>query len=109
MFRRLQAATAAFFAGTNTPAVPIEQGESESMTGTTALPPNWTRMWGEAGVTTPADRLAAVYACVNVIASSISAMPLQLFRKAGDRRERETAHPLARLLEGSPNEVMTWP
>jgi HK97 family phage portal protein len=109
VFRRLQAATAAFFAGPNTPAVPIEQGESESTAGTLSLPPNWSRMWGEAGVTTSADRLAAVYACVNVIASSIAAMPLQLFRKAGDRRERETAHPLARLLDGAPNEVMTWP
>lgn len=74
------------------------------------LPPGWARMWGENSPgTTSADRLAAVYACVNVIASSISAMPLQLFRKTGATRERETSHPLARLLESAPNEVMTWP
>lgn len=108
MFRRLKAASSAFFAATNTPAVPVETAAEET-NGTMSLPPNWSRMWGDSQTsTTPADRLAAVYACVNVIASSISAMPLQLFRKSGDRRERETEHPLARLLDSAPNEVMTW-
>ena len=76
--------------------------------GTTSLPPNWAKMWGGDGGTSSADRLAAVYGCVQVIATSIAAMPLQLYRKKGDQREKETGHPLARLLEGRPNEVMTW-
>lgn len=110
MFRRLKAASTAFFAATNTPAVPVETTTEDNPTGTMSLPPNWAKMWGDSSPgTTSADRLAAVYACVNVIASSISAMPLQLFRKNGNTRERETSHPLARLLDGAPNEVMTWP
>lgn len=109
MFRRLKAAASAFVAGSNTPAVPLEPDETGSETGTMSLPPNWSRMWGNDSTTTTTDRLAAVYACVNVIATSIAAMPLQLFRKVGDRRERESAHPMARLLDGAPNEAMTWP
>lgn len=110
MFRRLKAAASAFVAGPTTPAVPLEPEESASDAGTVSLPPNWAKAWGEAREGGgPSDRLAAVYGCVNVIASSITAMPLQLFRKVGDRRERETGHPLARLLDASPNEAMTWP
>ncbi|MEK7952773.1 phage portal protein [Luteolibacter soli] len=111
MFSRLKAAATVLFTGQNTPAVPVDGGDegTDSDVGTTSLPPNWAKMWGGDGAgTSSADRLAAVYGCVQVIATSIAAMPLQLYRKNGDRREKETAHPLARLLEGRPNEVMTW-
>jgi HK97 family phage portal protein len=71
---------------------------------------DWRRMWGDGdGGTSSADRLAAVYGCVSVIASSIAAMPLQLYRSTGDKRERERKHRLAGFLADAPNEAMTWP
>ncbi len=88
--------------------MPVDDDVPASDTGSLSLPPNWAKMWGKDEAST-ADRLAAVYGCVNVIASSIAAMPLQLYRKTGERREREGDHPLARLLDGAPNEAMTWP
>lgn len=55
-----------------------------------------------------AERLAAVWACVHVIASSITAMPLHLYRQSGKTRERVSDHALASLLSGQPTPAMTW-
>lgn len=65
------------------------------------------RMFSE-NSTRQADQLAAVYGCVQVISSTIAAMPLNLTRKKGETRERETNHPMAKRLAGVPNEAMTW-
>ena len=43
--------------------------------GSLGLGPDWRQMWGGDEGTVSADRLAAVYGWVNVIASSIAAMP----------------------------------
>lgn len=67
----------------------------------------WSRLFKNDGAKA-SDSLAAVYGCVNVISSSISAMPLQLFRKGPGGREREANHPVAKLLATWPNEAMTW-
>jgi HK97 family phage portal protein len=67
----------------------------------------WRRHFS-ANNTRASDRLAAVYGCVAVISSTIAAMPLHLYRKRGDVRERAGDHPLGRLLAGRPNEAMTW-
>lgn len=67
----------------------------------------WSRLFKNDGAKA-SDSLAAVYGCVNVISSSISAMPLQLFRKGPGGREREANHPVAKLLATRPNEAMTW-
>jgi len=67
---------------------------------------HWHRLFG--GDEATAERIAAVYACVYVIASTIAAMPLQLYRKQGETRSREHDHPLAKFLRGTPNGAMTW-
>jgi HK97 family phage portal protein len=68
----------------------------------------WARMFRDSHATS-ADRLAAVYACAQVISSSIAAMPLHLYRADGDNREKITDHPIAQLLTETPNAAMTWP
>lgn len=54
------------------------------------------------------ERIAAVFACANVIASSIAAMPLHLYRRNGESRERADEHPMARFLREAPNRVTGW-
>jgi HK97 family phage portal protein len=109
VFRRIRAATAAFVASSNTPAVPVEAPATGGTLDVTAPVSNWQRLWGDGdGATSSADRLAAVYGCVSVIASSIAAMPLQLYKSDGARRERERKHRLAGFLGDAPNEAMTW-
>jgi HK97 family phage portal protein len=109
VFRRIRAAAAAFTASTTTPAVPLESGTQGGSLDVTAPISDWRRLWGDGDAgTTAADRLAAVYGCVSVIASSIAAMPLQLYRQDGEKRERERKHRLAGFLADAPNEAMTW-
>lgn len=50
-----------------------------------------------------AMRIAAVYACVRVIAESVAQLPLKLYRKTPAGPEEVTDHPAARLLTGEPN------
>ncbi len=59
--------------------------------------------------TTPASamQIAAVYACVRVIATNIASLPLVLMRRDGDRRDVAENHPLHDLLRWSPNPEMT--
>ena len=89
---------------------PAKPAASEGDFGTGLDGPNgayWARMFGGTGAS--ADRLAAVFGCVQVIASSITAMPVHLTRSAGNKRERVENHPVARLLATAPNGAMTWP
>lgn len=87
--------------------IPAEPAEEEVPLGSVSGE-FWRRMFG--GDEATAERIAAVYACVYVIASTISAMPLQLYRKDGEgKRQRVTDHPLAKLLREAPNGAMTWP
>lgn len=50
-----------------------------------------------------AMQLAAVYACVNILASSLAQLPLHVMRKDGKQVEPARDHPLYYLLHDSPN------
>lgn len=52
-------------------------------------------------------RIAAVFACLRVIAEGVAQVPLKLYREAGRSREPARAHPLYRLLHRRPNSFMT--
>ncbi len=52
-------------------------------------------------------RLAAVFACVRVLAESVGQLPLHLFKQTGATREPATDHPLYSLLAVAPNEFQT--
>jgi HK97 family phage portal protein len=63
-----------------------------------------------AGQTVNADTaltLGAVFACVRVLAESTATLPLLLYRRNGDDKERATEHPLYALLHDAPNDEMT--
>lgn len=65
----------------------------------------------EAGIRVPADTsmsLSAVWGCVNLIAGSISSLPLQVYRGTDEGgREIQREHPLYRVLHDSPNADQT--
>jgi HK97 family phage portal protein len=63
----------------------------------------------DADITTPtsAMQIAAVYACVRVIATNIAALPLVLMMHDGQQRTPATDHPLYSLLHWLPNPEMT--
>ena len=54
-----------------------------------------------------AERLAAVGACVRVIAESVGSLPLVLYKRDGKAKVPDEAHPLYRVLHDQPNEVQT--
>ncbi len=59
-----------------------------------------------AGVTVASDtamRLAAVYACVKILAEDIAKLPLIVYRHTPAGKERAPDHPLWSLLRNSPN------
>jgi HK97 family phage portal protein len=87
--------------------IPAEPADSEVLPLGQVSPAYWARMFGDGGGS--GERIAAVYACVYVIASSIAAMPLQLYRRDGTSRKREKTHRLAGFLDDAPNGAMTWP
>jgi len=57
-----------------------------------------------------AMQIATVYACVRLLAETIAALPLHLYRQtdgSGSSKERATNHPLYKLLYRQPNPEMT--
>lgn len=57
---------------------------------------------------TSAMRVSAVYACVRILAESIAALPLHVYKyKEGGGKERDVNHPLYFLLHDAPNNDMT--
>jgi len=64
----------------------------------------------DAGVTVTEDsamRLAAVHACVRVLAEDVAALPLHVYRRTEDGgKERDDNHPLYELLHDRPNDEM---
>ena len=54
-----------------------------------------------------AQSVSAVYGCVSAIAETVASLPLILFRRKGDDRERATDHPLYRVLHDQANPHMT--
>jgi len=47
--------------------------------------------------------LSAVWGCTNLLAGTIGSLPLMVYRRDGDNRRVDRAHPLYRLLHDSPN------
>lgn len=54
-----------------------------------------------------AMKVGAVYACVLVLAQSVAQLPLHLYRRTDDRREKQLDHPLSYLMSSQPNAWMT--
>ena len=54
-----------------------------------------------------AQSVSAVYACVAAVSETVASLPLILFRRAGEDRERATDHPLYRVLHDQANPHMT--
>ena len=54
-------------------------------------------------------QIATVYACVRLLAESVAALPLHLYREtnSGNGKERATDHPLYKILYRQPNPEMT--
>src|SRR5574344_2067402 len=48
--------------------------------------------------------VAAVRACVTLLAESVAQLPCELYRRDGDKRERATDHPLYDLIHNQPNQ-----
>ena len=66
------------------------------------------RSGGHSGPVSPdsAMRLSTVYACVKVLSDTISTLPLYLYNKKGESREKADNR-LATLLHGAPNSFQT--
>lgn len=62
-----------------------------------------------AGAVTPtsAQSVSAVYACVQAISETTASLPLILFKRNGDDRERAADHPLYRVLHDQANPEQT--
>ena len=56
---------------------------------------------------TTAMRSTAVYACVTVISETVAQLPLLLYQRKGDRKERASANRLYGLLHDQPNDFQT--
>ena len=54
-----------------------------------------------------AERLAAVGACVRVIAESVGSLPLVLYQRDGKSKTPDVTHPLYRVLHYQPNPIQT--
>ncbi len=54
-----------------------------------------------------AQGISACYACVQAVSETTASLPLILFRRAGDDRERATDHPLYRVLHDIANPEQT--
>lgn len=52
-------------------------------------------------------RVATVYACVRILSEAIASVPLFLYRRNGDDKEKATDHPLYRVLHHRPNPYQT--
>ena len=51
--------------------------------------------------------VAAIRACVTLLAESVAQLPCELYRRKGDQRERATDHPLYDLIHAQPNQKDT--
>lgn len=73
---------------------------------------NFVTTWNysTSGVVVTADtamNLAVVFACVKVLAETIGSLPLMVYERRADGKQRKVNHPLYRLLHDSPNPEMT--
>lgn len=64
----------------------------------------------QSGISVTAEsslRYTAVFACVRVLSESVAALPLHLYQRRGDGRDRASDHPLYRVLHSQPNPLQT--
>ncbi|MGY3017832.1 HK97 family phage portal protein [Pseudomonas sp. TE6283] len=54
-----------------------------------------------------AEGVSAVYACVSAIAETVASLPLDVYRRTDDGREKARNHPLYPLLHDAPNDWQT--
>src|SRR5690606_28011828 len=54
-----------------------------------------------------AESISACFASVQAIAETIGTLPLHLYRRKGEDREKATDHPLYGVLHHQPNELQT--
>lgn len=54
-----------------------------------------------------AEGVSAVYACVSAIAETVASLPLDVYRRTDDGREKARNHPLYHLLHDAPNDWQT--
>jgi len=54
-----------------------------------------------------AQSVSAVYACVGAISETVASLPLILFKRDGEDRQRATDHPLYKVLHDQANEQQT--
>lgn len=84
--------------------------ERRSVPGGSGGDPYWSNfaslLTGPVNPTT-AQGVSAVYACVNAISETTASLPLILFRRNGEDRERATDHPLYSVLHDQANEQQT--
>lgn len=65
--------------------------------------PNVTKAAGQDVSQESALRLSAAWACVNLISNSISALPMHIYERQGDRRIKVDNHDLARIIRIQPH------
>jgi len=56
---------------------------------------------------TLALNLSAVYACTQVLSQTVGSLPLHVYQRTADGKNRATNHPLYKLLHDAPNPEMT--
>ena len=54
-----------------------------------------------------AETLSTVQACVSAISETIASLPLMLYRRNGDDRDKASDHPLYKILHDQPNDRQT--
>lgn len=68
----------------------------------------WPVAIGATSVTpTSAQGVSAVYGCVQAISETVASLPLHLYKRTGDDREKATSHPLFRVLHDQANPEQT--
>lgn len=74
---------------------------------------NFERYWSQPtyeGVTVTPEtslRTSSVWSCVRLIAGVGASLPIDVFQRVGDRREKRQDHPAERLLDSEPNPDMS--
>jgi HK97 family phage portal protein len=56
-----------------------------------------------------AEALSAVTACVNIVSTSIAALPVSVYRRTDAGRVEQPEHPLARIIQRGANPWQSWP
>lgn len=79
-----------------------------------AIDPSWAALsaWSPQGATVnaaAAENLAVVFACAEIIASSLGSLPLLVMRQTEGGQEEDPDHPLARMHRSGPNALQDWP